>query len=238
MGSLVNSVKPMAHTHSSFYQIRIHTLKKTSIETLRSLFPISQSTCQPTIGSHSEATSIIKAGVFTGAENWGKLFRFEGCCLLVRAAVSWARVSFWQGLSHIQRDTKPCSGCFSAPLQPHEQTHRQPSSDVTLTLHLMNRDNPGESLWYVRIGQRRPELMSPLPKLIHRMRVDWRQSPWRGAFSECLSEQSAAVWHGTRWVTQALAVVCHFGATLRMLCDIPEALSEEDTGWNHTHGPP
>lgn len=77
MGSLVNSVKPMAHTHSSFYQIRIHTLekkrKKKSIETLRSLFPISQSTCnrvgQPTIGSHSEATSIIKAGVFTGAEN-------------------------------------------------------------------------------------------------------------------------------------------------------------------------
>lgn len=28
MGSLVNSVKPMAHTHSSIYQERIHTLKK------------------------------------------------------------------------------------------------------------------------------------------------------------------------------------------------------------------
>lgn len=87
---------------------------------------------------------------------------------------------YLQGLSHIQHDTKPCSGSFSAPLQsnilPHEQTHRQPS-DLTLTLNLMSRDNTSESLWY-RIGQRKLKLMLPLPKLIHRMRVDWWQCPW------------------------------------------------------------
>lgn len=33
MGSLVNSVKPMAHTHSSFYQLIIHTHKKKKIST-------------------------------------------------------------------------------------------------------------------------------------------------------------------------------------------------------------
>lgn len=64
---------------------------------------------------------------------------------------------------------------------------------MLLTLYLMNRNNPSECLWYGRIGQRGLEIMLPLPKLIHRMRVDWRQSPWRGAFSECLSEQCATV---------------------------------------------
>lgn len=72
MGSLVNSVKPMAHTHSSFFFSNkefTHCCNQKK-ETLRSLVPISQSTCDlPTTGSHSEATSIIKAGVFTGAEN-------------------------------------------------------------------------------------------------------------------------------------------------------------------------
>lgn len=69
------------------------------------------------------------------------------------------------------------------------------------------------------------------------MGVDWWQSPWRGALSECLSKQSATIGHGARRVTQTLTVVCHFGAALGMLGNIPEALSEKDTGRNHTHGP-
>lgn len=100
---------------------------------------------------------------------------------------------------------------------------------LLLTLNLMNWDNPIESLWYVGLGQR-VVIKLPLPSLIHRMRVDWRQSPWRGAFSECLSEQGAAVGHGASRVAQTLPVVCHFGAALRMLGDVPEALSEEDAG--------
>lgn len=75
MGSLVNSVKPMAHTHSSFLPIKnSHMLKKKqafshSDHSFQCHKAHVDRAGQPPIGSHNEATSIIKAGVFTGAEN-------------------------------------------------------------------------------------------------------------------------------------------------------------------------